>query len=43
MEDIKLNVATKLGRFQKKPSIGASHNGRIDGASAFVHARAQES
>jgi len=27
------------GRFQMKPSAGASNNGRIDGASVCVHAR----
>jgi hypothetical protein len=31
------------GRFQKKPSNGASNNGRIDGASACVRACAQGS
>ena len=33
MEDIKSNARPNSGRFQKKPSAGASNNGRIDGAS----------
>ena len=36
MEDIKLNVTTELSRFQKKPSTGASNNGRIEWASVCV-------
>jgi len=30
------NKRPNSGRFQKKPSAGASNNGRIDGASVYV-------
>jgi hypothetical protein len=39
MEDMKSNATAEPGRLQNKPSAGASNNGRIDGASAYMCAQ----